>query len=382
MQKKILHRSKEGSAKMILDSQELEFLKLCALARYMPCGLAGIFEMQILKSEVSGRLAKSGYLKYVNGGCKFSRLTRRGRDILLRAGYEFPDDARPHKKGNTFNRRVINAKLNAMLYGAGINIYAGTVQGLSREDCIYIPSLTIRSEMKSKVLAGTVFYGILRIGDTAYVLYYTDDIADGAFPDFEQQTFLSMISHIENIKNVAIIIAAETVEGLIGYLMPEKKPEITRGIVPFSELMERWQYDFYLLPMDKDGIMQIKLMCIDNYKKDIAAMFGDADNVPVKLSRFDAVCGGKACITAMDTNITRVRYSLEQSLLSGIIPNIICLAHQKAIYQHMAVYLEYPNQMKFTVVRHNTMTDMFPQLRMGETKIEPARTKDGEYLII
>ena len=25
---------------MILDSQELEFLKLCALARYMPCGLA------------------------------------------------------------------------------------------------------------------------------------------------------------------------------------------------------------------------------------------------------------------------------------------------------------------------------------------------------
>lgn len=114
---------------MILDSQELEFLKLCALARYMPCGLAGIFEMQILKSEVSGRLAKSGYLKYVNGGCKFSRLTRRGRDILLRAGYEFPDDARPHKKGNTFNRRVINAKLNAMLYGAGINIYAGTKQG-------------------------------------------------------------------------------------------------------------------------------------------------------------------------------------------------------------------------------------------------------------
>ena len=36
---------------MILDSQELEFLKLCALARYMPCGLAGIFEMQILKAR-------------------------------------------------------------------------------------------------------------------------------------------------------------------------------------------------------------------------------------------------------------------------------------------------------------------------------------------
>lgn len=54
-------------------------------------------------------------------------------------------------------------KHNRRTNTAGINIYEGTVQGLSREDCIYIPSLTIRSETKSKVLAGTVFYGILRI---------------------------------------------------------------------------------------------------------------------------------------------------------------------------------------------------------------------------
>lgn len=69
-------------------------------------------------------------------------------------------------------------------------------------------------------------------------------------------------------------------------------------------------------------------------------------------------------------------------MLSGIIPNIICLAHQKAIYQHMAVYLEYPNQMKFTVVRHNTMTDMFHGITDGGNENRAARTKDGEYLII
>ena len=128
-------------------------------------------------------------------------MTRRGRDILLRAGYEFPDDARPHKKGNTFNRRVIKCetKCNALWgwYKYLCRDSAGTKQG-----GLYLhtkPDYTLGNE-KAKVLAGTVFYGILRIGDTAYVLYYTDDIADGAFPDFEQQTFLSMISHIENIK--------------------------------------------------------------------------------------------------------------------------------------------------------------------------------------
>ncbi len=48
---------------MILDSQELEFLKLCALARYMPCGLAGIFEMQILKKRGIGQVGKKRILE-------------------------------------------------------------------------------------------------------------------------------------------------------------------------------------------------------------------------------------------------------------------------------------------------------------------------------
>ena len=122
-------------------------------------------------------------MKYVNGGCKFSRLTRQGRDILLRAGYEFPDDARPHKKGNTFNRRVINAKLNAMLYGAGINIYAGTAG--TKQGGLYLhtkPDYTLGNEKQGSCRDSIL--RILRIGDTAYVLYHTDDIADGAFPDF------------------------------------------------------------------------------------------------------------------------------------------------------------------------------------------------------
>lgn len=367
---------------MILDSQELEYLKLCALARYMPCGLAGRYEMPILKSSVAGNLVRSGYLKYVNGSRKCIRLTRRGRDILLKAGYEFPDDARPHKKGNAFDRRIVNAELDALLHGAGINIYAGNVQELDKGDCMYIPSLTVRADTKSKVLAGTRFYGILRIRDTAYVIYYADNAIDGIFAGFEEQTFFNMIYQIEDIKHIAIIIAAETVEGLCEYLMPKEKPYMARGKTALSELIEKWKYDFYLLPMDKDGIMQMKIMCIDNLDKKIASLFGDTDNIPVSLNRFNSICEGKAYISAMDMNITRVRRALEQSLTAGVIPNIICLAHQRAIYQHMAVYLEYPQQMKFTIIRHNKMAELFPKLLPNEKRIEPARTKDGEYLVI
>ena len=56
-----------------------------------------------------------------------------------------------------------------MLYGAGINIFAGTVQELDGMDNSYVSSLAIRSDTRSKVLAGTKFYGILRVEDRAYV---------------------------------------------------------------------------------------------------------------------------------------------------------------------------------------------------------------------
>ncbi len=62
------------------------------------------------------------------------------------------------RKGNTFNRRVINAKTKCNALWGWYKYLCRDSAGTKQEDCIYIPSLTIRSEMKSKVLAGTVFY--------------------------------------------------------------------------------------------------------------------------------------------------------------------------------------------------------------------------------
>lgn len=38
--------------------------------------------------------------------------------------------------------------------------------------------------------------------------------------------------------------------------MPDKTLKMNNGMVSFSELTERWQYDFCLLPMNKDGIFR------------------------------------------------------------------------------------------------------------------------------
>lgn len=365
---------------MLLEKQELELLKLCAITRYLPCDLAGKYDLEIMNEEIIKLLIRNKCIKVTDGERKCYRLTGQGRDILTKAGFVFPKDVRAHKQGNIFNRRVIGAELDVILHCAGINIYAEAVQGLSKEDYTYIPSLTMRADGRNKSLAGTRFYGILRIKDTAYMFYQTDKADDGVFPMYEEMTFLNLIASIDGIRHIRIVIVSNTVEGLAGYLMLNEKPRMSGGMISFSELAERWKYEFYLLPRNTDGITQMKLMCMDNYKKDIAGLFGDTDNVPARLSRFDAVCGGKAYITAMDMNVSRVKQALEQTLTVNVIPNIICLPYQRSTYQKMAVYYEYPKQMKFTVIHNDKINELFSSVLPDKKYIQAARSRDGEYV--
>ena len=157
---------------MFLNNTELELLKLCAIGRFVPCSIAGKYDLQELRTPLINSFIRKEYIKIVKGDERCYRLPRRGRDLLYNAGYQYPDDSRPRKEGGAFKRRLINSEINVILYGAGIDVYMKSVEGLKDKDRAYIPSLTIRSDTKSKVLAGTQFYGILRIGDTAYVIYY------------------------------------------------------------------------------------------------------------------------------------------------------------------------------------------------------------------
>lgn len=199
----------------------------------------------------------------------------------------------------------------------------------------------------------------------------------------QSHTDLGLISRIGSVKNTKIIIAAETVEGLQEIISPDNTSiKLDNGMVSFSEITERWQYDFCLLPMDKDGLLQMKYITVNNARKDIAARFGDINNVPNNLSYFDAVGGGKAYITAMDMNITRATRVLLQAIEADVTPHIICLPHQQVLHQDVAVKLQYPKLIKFTRIQIDKLTELFPAFLPAQIPLKPARTKEGEYLEI
>lgn len=108
---------------MIMNSVELETLKLCAMGRFMPCSIAGKYDLPELRVSMLNFLVKKGYLKTVKGDEKCYRLSRRGRDILYNAGYRYPDDSRPRKEGSIFKRRIIKARDKCAFYTGSRDVF-------------------------------------------------------------------------------------------------------------------------------------------------------------------------------------------------------------------------------------------------------------------
>lgn len=362
---------------MMLTDTELEMLKLCALGRFVPCSVAGKYDLPELRVSILNSFVRNGYLKIVKGEQKCYRLTRRGRDILYNAGYIYPDDSRPRKEGAIFKRRIINAEINALLFGAGIDIYAGTVEELSKSKCAYISSLTIRSLTKSKVLAGTRFYGILRMRDTAFVVYYVDNEHNAVFPNYEEQTFLNIISGIDDIKHIAVMLVCKDLKEIAEIVYPDVITKLNGGYVSFAELMNKWKYDFYILPLNRDGQLQMRVGSVEGLRESIAERFGRKE-----MNYYDAVSEDRAFIIATDMNVTRIQKGLEQTIYDGYTPHIICMPYQRAVYQKMAVRIQYPKMMKLTVLNKGKLIEQFPILNNIKENIKPATDVNGKYIYV
>lgn len=362
---------------MFLGSSQIEFLRLCAMARYMSCDSAGKYDLLSCKKRVIKECLDVGLVRELEGSCRCYRLTRSGRDLLYDSGYSFYEDVRPHKQGTIFDRRIFHGDICLMMHCAGIDIFAESLQEMDRADNIYLPSLIIRAKTKSKVVAGTRFYGILRVKDTAYVVYYADENNDGVFPGYEEQTFINIISGLKTVRHKKILLVNETLEGLMSAVFTNEQKELKSGLISYSEIMERWSYDVHVLPLNMDGVTGLRVIGNENIQERIAARFGD--KLP-NMKFFDAVADGYGYIIGLDMNISRVKRALAYAINCNLTPHIIGLPYQCDIYEALAKKINYPNEIEFSALNKIKFREQFPELKIVEQKPTPVTLKNGEYV--
>lgn len=365
---------------MLLDTYDLEFLKLCGLARYLPCSMLEKYKLPMFGKNISETLLWRGYIKEVKGERKCYRLTRHGKEVLHDLGYDFPDDARTHNRGSIFKRRAISAEIDTLLYGAGINVYAKHIEQLDAHDLTYLPSLTVRADVRNKALAGTRFYGILRIRDIAYVIYYAENESDGIIPDYEEMTFMSLIGHLHSVKQVVIMVMCKSMDSIENVLFKHNRQTLQGGFITFAEVKKKWKYDFCFVPMDEKGLFQLRMMRTPKLRERICEMLC-GESLPKMLYKCDGFKDDTAWIFGMDMQITRIKSAVEQTTREDCGANVLCFPHQQGLYNIILSEMRLPNKLMLIKATMEGVKKSFPDV---EVKFLPQKPviKNDRYVEI
>ena len=60
---KLLAKCREEGYKMFLNNTELELLKLCAIGRFVPCSIAGKYDLQELRTPLINSFIRKEYIR-------------------------------------------------------------------------------------------------------------------------------------------------------------------------------------------------------------------------------------------------------------------------------------------------------------------------------
>lgn len=368
---------------MLLDSIDFEFLKLTGLCRYMPTGLNRKYDSPCFKRRVIFNLQEHRFIKLMSDRLSY-KLTKRGRDVLAEMGIEFTKDARTNIKRSAYVNKLKNAQLNIVLSLAGINVYYKTARELTGVKYGYMSSLSLRSDNNMKVLSGAKFLGVLKFAEIAYIPYYIENKDSWVYPQFEKETYLSQIETVKDVKEVQLLLAGNTLEELWSNLsQPTESVNIVNGQKPFYSALEEFGCEYSLIPVGKEGVLQMSVMTLWRYRERIAEAVGCSENNIGILKECDGFIEGKPCIIGVDFNVKRITRALNQikKYNKDLIPTIFCLPFQK---KTMFKLLErnFNSKTYVVAISKKDIYNVFPELNNITVEKKPCITKWGEYIDI
>lgn len=366
---------------MLFDTRDFEFLKLTSLCRYMPAGLNRKYDSPCFARRVISNLQTHRMIKLLSDKMSY-KLTKRGRDTLEELGVSFVKDARTNLKKKSYVAKLKNAHINIMLHLAGVNVYYKTARELSGVSCGYMSSLLLRADDSMKVLSSAKFLGILKLENTAYIPYYVEERDSWIFPVFEREIYRSQVDSIREVKDIKLIVFGETLEELWLNVSPSTvSTKIKDGQKPFHVSLEEIGSEYLLVPLGRDGVLQLKLLTLCGCKERIAKALRCEENDIQGLSECDGWKDGMPFIIGVDFNIKRVLRGLKQieKYDDSLKPVVGCLPFQKSTY--LKVFKRFSTIKPFVFpISINDIYNIFPEVRDSDFIVEPISKKRGEYV--
>ncbi len=283
---------------MIFTKSEIEVLALCALCKDIP-----VNECRNIPSEILRTLRSLDFIRVSKNGLGY-RITSYGAEILKFAGIEYSEDKSYLSYGEKLLRRMHTAEITSFFWRYGTDVFVDA-QPAEKSKNVFLPSFTLRRQPIANILGSSRLTGFYYTPNTVFVPYYIDKDNKGIYPDVEQRTFyLETLS--QKRKPYVIYTGKGKLEDIIEVLKIHNPRPTKNTSDYYDDAIEKFDCPVSILPLDENGMRQLRIMEVPNYRQILAKTLLKEKYIPSKLPDYDGRDKTEYYDICIDCNIKRI----------------------------------------------------------------------------
>lgn len=282
---------------MLFDRAEIEVLALCAWCRDLPVDGCRNIPAEIIDTLLWLRLIRQSK----NG--KGYRCTPEAFELLRRAEMDFSQDKTYRTDSDALTRRMQTAEITSFFWRCGADVFIDAPPAENRDN-VFLPSFALRRQKHANILGGTKLTGFYYRNNTTFIPYYIAPDNKGVYPEAEQRSF-----HSETLlcgRKPQIIYTAEgDLQEIINTVSYKRERREKSTTVYYKDAMGRFNCPVALVPLTEDGIRQLRILSVPNYRQRLVKNILGKDYLPPLTSQSDGRDKTSDYIIGIDCNISR-----------------------------------------------------------------------------
>lgn len=296
---------------MMLSQRDLDILRLLRWCRMIRSKeLCEAFS----KDEVMN-LSAAQMIRF-SDAAKAWCLTPCGNRVLGSSGFALPPAKAPTYREPDITRRLRLAQIVTTAYAAGVNMFLTKESELQSQPSLFLPFL--HRNRGSNPWGSTRVAALLHTGNLMCAIHWVSPgIGCVALTD-ELTAFQNHTAAI-HAKQRALIFAASSYEEILTELDAGQESQNTR-LQSYREAYDCLKLPLFLLPCNKTGCLQLRIMGVPNYRELLARIILKSHYVqpPADRAMYDAMYQGVPFVMAADMDLRRIDAAVETARSDGI----------------------------------------------------------------
>ena len=302
--------STSGGSVLHFDKAEIEVLRLCAWCKNLPVNRCRNIPAEILDSLVKFKLIRlsRNQLAY--------RCTPAGFGVLQGAEMPYLMDKDYRSSGGKLERRLQSAEITSFFWRYGADVFAES-PAAENECNIFLPSFALRRQQHADILGGNKLLGFYYAEGTVFIPYFIAEENGGVFPEIEQRAFRTEL-FLQGRNPHIIYTGYGELDKLIQTVSYKKERSERATSSYYKDAMEQFNCPVAIVPMDEDGMRQLRILSVPDYRQRLMKNLLGEDYLPPTSPKFDGRTKSENFIIGFDCNILRFENAVKSKKPTSI----------------------------------------------------------------